>query len=105
MTYADFKSYAHDYPEAEPYRRWLTRTAQNKLLIFPGKGMHAGLPGGFLWATSFNNRIFVHDNDDGCCIKEFSNQESAYYFLNEIGLISPIDMQQLVDGFDFKWNS
>lgn len=136
-SYSGFDDYVADYPEGERYRNWLTdRTIgvpvegptkiknregvyfekrEAPLRIIRGEGVHAGLPGGYLWASvsvrylgsgykdGWRFFVTVHDSDDGAIDKAFERWEDALAALQDLCDLAPLDMRDLAD-FGYGWH-
>ena len=51
ITYVNFEDYVRDWPEAEPYRAWITNSGRNETKFMQIAGHWNALPGGYFWVS------------------------------------------------------
>lgn len=90
-----------DYALAFPDGAWAVRgdTAwlPGSVMLIPGTGPHAALPGGYLHVFIRSDMyVVITDSDDGIIEKPHATWESAEQTMRELKDLSPFSMQELV---------
>lgn len=116
--YADFDSYAKDYPEGESYRAWLTCGGRDNVMLFLIPNVHDnGMPGHYLAATLREYvdgrdktkqtrylQLTLHDSDDGIAIRLWPVEERAQaeQVLADMMQLAPFTMSEAVAVFGLR---
>lgn len=103
--YTNPREYTRDHPEGAWAVERAHRLIPGYTLLFPGSGMHTGLPGGYLHATLMPDfRVVICDRDDGFIEKPHTSLEDARATMEELKQLSPCTQGELVDlGIGFIW--
>jgi hypothetical protein len=118
-VYLSFDDYVADHPDGESFRRWITNEGRRNVVLLPVQHPEYRncLPGGYLWSAIIcwppiaakpqtpNRRavlaqperwiVWVNDNDDGCCCKQFSTEANAKAEMLNLQQMVPFDMPEL----------
>jgi hypothetical protein len=114
LTYPDFNTYVKDWPEAEPFRDWITNSGHNHPKFLQVSGNWNSLPGGYFWVSireynvgkdkPLEYAVGINDNDDTACKKDVANKAAAEAELVATLELAPTNMQELCELAGFQWD-